>query len=185
MNHKMLFENNLLFEDSADYGGAGDAASVIGVGYQIFKDVIDNRPDIYVAGDKKMKGFKYPWDNKSYKHRGNWKEKTVTIYHGWNAGYIDTISAKFHVNYDYNGHAIGNIIIPKPVFNDAWLWSLEIDTIIKPESITYKTQNNPAIAAVRIIFDYYFFSGLRSVHRRKWVRLFANGHVTKGKTEKF
>lgn len=175
---------NSLLEDEVVYASAGDIANIVGVGWQISKDIIDNRPDLKVSGHKRMEGYKYPNDDKSYHDRGTWHEDTARVFHAGEAGYIDTISAEFHVSFAFNGHAVGNIMIPKPVFNDALFWSLEVETNMKPESITYQTPNNPAIAAVRVVFDYLFYSAVRSVHRRKTLRLFGNGYVEQ-KTQRF
>ena len=159
----------------SDYASGSGVVDAVGVGWQIIRDVIENKPDISVNGHRQMKGYKAPGDDTSY-IRGPWKKGTAIVSHAWEAGYIDEISAKFDVTYSYNNHAVGNILIPRPKFNDAWLWSLDVEVNIRPDDAVFAASGNAAIALVEIFFDYEFYSSARRVHRRKTLQLYGNGY---------
>jgi hypothetical protein len=118
--------------------------------------ILDNSGDIKWELDQ-LKGLKHPHDDpKNAGTAGFWKAK-ITVNGPWIKNLVqDAIYANFQIEYQYNGHSIGNITIVPVQTNDALGWGLTVKALITDDANVYPSKSGGECAAVRINFNNVF-----------------------------
>lgn len=148
----------------ADPATVGAAVAVATITYQVVKDLINmEKGDITYTFDR-MKGQKYPNNNKNWEKIKNW-ESTYwdihiihysPIFNEWLAG------MEVRLNWEYNGYGLSGIYFTKRDFWDKPFWGGDFTWIIQPLMATRKDVNGNPVAQVKIVVDANFTQTLGS-----------------------
>ena len=150
-----------------------------GLTWQVIKDLFNPTPDITITRAR-LNGKKHPGDDAGWDARGQWQQSSIEV----NEGRIENLardqqSADFKVEYQHNGHSLGNIIVHTTGTNDAFGWKLAVeqDIVIRDDLST--GGENPVVAA-EVSFTYRHTAPIRNdIIKRARVLLFADGSARK------
>lgn len=152
--------------------------AVAGLGYQIFKGILDNEGDIYWQLQQ-MDGAKHPFDRKTqYENIAAWQTKRLQVRQKVTNKLGDEISATFELGFKYNGYSVGYVSMENTGTNDAALWGLKVEAKIMADPQAYKINNKQPIAALDVTFNYRFTRtiGSDSIYVER-LKLYGNGRV--------
>lgn len=134
-------------------------ATVVGVGYTIVSEALQNKGDI-TWRLVHMTGAKHPWDQKKRYDKPPWPRKKIKV-SAWCKNLLgDRISADFEVEFRYNGHSVGSVTMQNKGTNDAALWGLDVRASIMPDRDAYKGKDGKPVAAIEVTFNYRFTRSL-------------------------
>ena len=124
-----------------------------------------------------LQGLKHPGDDAARATNANYTT-TVTPVSGWpvvESGLSDQIYADFEIQWQHNGHSVGNVAIRNTHANDALAWGLEVKATINNDATVYQGD----VAAMRVSFHYRFSRTLGSdaIALRDFV-IYGNGAVS-------
>jgi hypothetical protein len=117
--------------------------------------IMNNSGDVSWELDQ-LRGLKVPGDDNA--RRGSETYRTITTaVKEWPVvevgfGVTDEIYADFEMEWQCNGHSVGNLTIKNTHTNDAVGWGLTIDAKINDDSTVYQGD----VAAIRVAFQYRF-----------------------------
>lgn len=137
-----------------DPATVGAAVAVTAMTYQVMKDLINiNKGDITYTFDR-MKGQKYPNNNKNWEKMTNWKSTYWDIFimyynvtNWWVAG------QEVRLKWEYNGYGLSGIYFTKKDFWDKPTWGADFTWIIQPLMATRKDIAGHPVAQVKIEVD--------------------------------
>lgn len=116
--------------------------------------IFNNEGDIDWELDQ-MKEPKHPWNQEKW-GAGVWTSKSMEFYVGMDTVIGDEISAKFRINYKYNGHSVGYFHIENIKTEDAAFWGLKVSAKIFPDPNAYNKNGKQPVAAVEVNYNYRF-----------------------------
>lgn len=115
--------------------------------------ILNNEGDISWELDQ-LKGLKHPGDDAARSGSGNFRT-IVTPVSGWpkiENALTDQIYADFEIEWQGNGHSVGNVAIKNTHTNDAVGAGLEVKATINDDATVYEGDQ----AALRVSFNYRF-----------------------------
>jgi hypothetical protein len=103
-----------------------------------------------------LKGLKVPGDDNARRGSETFTTTTTAVKE-WpvvevGVGVTDAIYADFEMEWQSNGHSVGNLTIKNTHTNDAIGWGLKVDAKINDDSTVYPGD----VAAIRVTFQYRF-----------------------------
>ena len=125
------------------------------------KELFNASSDITITRAR-LNGKKHPGDDVGWDAKGEWKRESVDVRAGRiENGLADQQSADFKVEFQYNGHSLGNVTVFTTDTNDAWGWKLSVeqDIVIRDDLST--AGDNPVVAA-EVVFSYRHSAPLRN-----------------------
>ena len=115
--------------------------------------VANNEGDVSWELDQ-LQGVKHPGDDAARTGTANFRT-IVTPVKGWpvvESGLSDQIYADFEIEWQCNGHSVGNVTIKNVHANDAVGWGLKVQSTINDDNIVYQGDQ----AGLRVTFNYRF-----------------------------
>jgi len=117
--------------------------------------IMNNTGDISWELDQ-LKGLKVPGDDNARRGAESYRTITTAVKE-WPVvevgfGITDEIYADFEMEWQCNGHSVGNLTIKNTHTNDAIGWGLTVDAKINDDSTVYPAD----VAAIRVTFQYRF-----------------------------
>lgn len=113
--------------------------------------IFNNEGDVSWELDQ-MKEAKHPWNQEKWGSK-IWITRSEDFYQGMDTVLGDEISAKFRINYKFNGHSVGYFVIENINTEDAAFWGLKVTAKISPDPNAYKINGKQPIAAVEVYYN--------------------------------
>ena len=171
VNAKRLIPTSAMLREVGKAGKVGIEIDPVNAITTIF----NNEGDIEWGLDQ-MKEAKYPWNQEKW-GAGIWTSNSVDFYQGMDTVLGDEISAKFRINYKYNGHSVGYFVIDNINTEDAAFWGLKVTAKISPDPNAYDIDGKRPVAAVEVYWNYKFdhFYWGDKIYSGK-IKFYGNGH---------
>lgn len=140
----------------------GAAVAVIAVTYSVVKDIVDMLDgDVKYSFDR-MRGQKYPKNNKNWAKITPWHSTYVDLSFWRKNGWGTKTGMKVRVHWEYNGYGLSGVYITKRWAGDAAMWGANFIWLIQPLMATRKDVNGHPVALVKVVLDATFTRTLAS-----------------------
>ncbi|MBW2057772.1 MAG: DUF4157 domain-containing protein [Deltaproteobacteria bacterium] len=131
----------------------GAAVAVIAVTYTVVKDIVDALDgDVKYSFDR-MRGQKYPRNNKNWEKITPWYSTYVDLSIWRKNGFGTRTGMKVRVHWEYNGYGLSGVYITKRWAGDAPMWGAKFTWLIQPLMAVRKDVNGNPVALVRVVLD--------------------------------
>ena len=146
----------------------GAAVAVVAITYSVVKDLIINVPSDLAYSFDRMRGQKYPNNNK------NWEQITP-----WHSTYADIFvyrkntmgnkrGMKVRMHWEYNGYGLSGVYFTKRWIGRTSWWAIDFDWLIQPMMATRRDINGHPVAQVKVALTANYTSWIYSNITNNW-----------------
>lgn len=143
------------FSRARDAATVGAVTAVGALGYNIVRDAVLSQGDISFQLSR-MEGIKAPNDDRSYDHRAAYQTQRTEVFAEMTTLGGGDISARFEMEFNYNGHCVANVRMQNINTDDAFGWRLQVSTDTIQDAMVYRIGSVQPVAAVKVSFRYGF-----------------------------